>query len=455
VVNKPAVAADRAVPALILKAGRYPLHSGGLAAIRTLGRLGVPVYAITEDRFTPAALSRYCSGRFGSPVSTVAGSQDPRQAVTALRAIGRRIGARCVLVPVDDESAVLIAEHAGDLAEHFLFPGIAPGLPRQLANKAALFALCRQFGVPAPHTVAPSTVAELTAYAAAGTFPVIAKNAEAWVARHAALVPGTTVLRTPAELLALVRPGGAALNLILQEYLPPEHAQDWITHLYCDASGEAVVLGTGIKVRSWPPHAGVTACARVADNPVLALLARRFCRDVGFRGVADLDWRLDLRDGQYKLVDFNPRMGNQFRLFETRAGADVVRALHLDLTGRVIPAGGQIVGRRIIVEHVDLPARLAYRRSDAPLPAAASRAGPRHRAGTELAWLSAADPVPFLAMWLRFARPAAASIARVSRLPGGWRLPAAQSRLAGSRPRRRAGRPPADGKSVNIVRTER
>src|SRR5262249_30275198 len=81
-------------------------------------------------------------------------------------------------------------------------------------------------------------------------------------------------------------------------------------------------------------------------NPEVAALAERFCEEIGFRGIADLDWRLDLRDGRYKLVDFNPRVGNQFRLFETEAGIDVVRAMHLDLTGRPVPPGGQPVPRR-------------------------------------------------------------------------------------------------------------
>ena len=49
------VKADQRVPVLILKLGQYPLDSGGLAAVRTLGRLGIPVYAITEDPVTPAA----------------------------------------------------------------------------------------------------------------------------------------------------------------------------------------------------------------------------------------------------------------------------------------------------------------------------------------------------------------------------------------------------------------
>ena len=36
--------ADPDVPGLIVKFGDYPLHHGGVGAIRSLGRLGVPMH---------------------------------------------------------------------------------------------------------------------------------------------------------------------------------------------------------------------------------------------------------------------------------------------------------------------------------------------------------------------------------------------------------------------------
>ena len=81
--------ADRAVPGLIVKFGDYPLHHGGVGAIRSLGRLGVPMYAITEDAHTPAAASRYLKRAFVWPTT---GAEDPGRLVEGLRRIGRRIG---------------------------------------------------------------------------------------------------------------------------------------------------------------------------------------------------------------------------------------------------------------------------------------------------------------------------------------------------------------------------
>ena len=138
---------------------------------------------------------------------------------------------------------------------------------------------------------------------------------------------------------------------------------------------------TGVKVRSWPPHAGMTANAYVVDNPELADLAARFIKQIGFTGIIDLDLRFDRRDGLYKLLDFNPRMGAQFRLFESESGVDVVRGQHLDLTGRG-PGGGTAGGPPVHRgEHRPArPARLPPQRLYD-----AARAGARERDGAGLA----------------------------------------------------------------------
>lgn len=101
--------AARDVPGLIVKFGDYPLHHGGVGAIRSLGRLGVPMYAITEDRYTPAAASRYLERAFVWPTR---GTEGPDALVEGLLRVGRRIDRPAVLIPTDEEAAVLIAERS-------------------------------------------------------------------------------------------------------------------------------------------------------------------------------------------------------------------------------------------------------------------------------------------------------------------------------------------------------
>ena len=169
----------------------------------------------------------------------------------------------------------------------------------------------------------PTTQSEASAVVENLTFPLVAKSQAVFERHRSGGVDRTTRIDDAEQLVALARTWGEEFDVTLQEYLPCEDAEDWIVHAYCDASSTCVVEFTGVKLRSWPPHAGFTTCALSVPNDELADIAARLVRSIGFRGILDLDFRYDRRDGKYKLLDFNPRVGAQFRLFETGAGIDV------------------------------------------------------------------------------------------------------------------------------------
>ncbi|WP_370092401.1 ATP-grasp domain-containing protein [Streptacidiphilus sp. MAP12-20] len=403
------LAPDTAVPALVLKFGHYPLHHGGVGAIRSLGRLGIEVHAVSEDRFTPAALSRYTRR---AHVWHTTGTEPPERLLTGLLRIGDRIGRPALLIPTDEEAAVLVAEHQRELDGRFLFPRTPDGLVRAVASKQGLHELCRRHGVSTPHAVFPESRAAVLEFAKSAVYPLVAKNRDPFARRASPAVPGTTRIDDAEALAALAEAWDERPGVVLQEYLPRADAEDWIVHMHTSATEDARVLFTAVKVRSWPPHAGMTAMAVTTPNEELAQQSADFCKEIGFAGVCDLDWRFDRRDGRYKLLDFNPRIGAQFRLFETEARVDLVRALHLHLTGRRIPAAPQIDGRRIVVENIDLLARLAYRRSDYRTPSAPPR---RSWTETELGWWAADDPLPFPVMLARSVGPGLRYVASTRR----------------------------------------
>ncbi len=401
------VAFDRSMPLLIVKVGRYPLHHGGVGAIRTLGRAGVPVYAVTEDRATPAAVSRHLRGRFVAPTS---GLEDEARLLEIFSGIGKQLGRPVIALPTDDEAAVFLAEHAEELAPWFIMPAVPSGLPRQLASKRGLHEMCVELGIPTPQAIFPSSLAEVAAFAERATFPVVAKNVDPFSRLRDPVVNNSTVIRTPESLLAQAATWPDPPAVMLQEYIPRAVAEDWIFHAYCDRQSECPVAFTGVKYRSWPPRAGVTSYARVVTNDALAQQSEELCRRLGFRGIVDLDWRFDRRDRRYKLLDFNPRVGAQFRLFETTAGIDVVRAMHLDLTGRPIPPGAPVAGRGFFVEYLDAPARLAYRRLGAGAAPVPHAPGP-----VEPAWFARDDMLPFIVAAARSTVPLAGRVRQLGR----------------------------------------
>jgi len=408
-MSRRTVPPDRCPPLLIVKIGCYPLHHGTVAAVRSLGRLGVPVYAVTEDRFAPVALSRYLTGRFLWPTT---GGEPVAALLDGLRRIGARLGRPAVALATDDEAAILLAAHRAELADLFLLPPVDPALPGRLADKQGLYTLCREHGVPTPETATATSVETLRDAVKRLGLPVVVKNPAPWERLLTPVVTGTTVLRDQEEVSAVEHALERSRHgsVLVQEYLPPAdgsaaQAEDWFAHLYCPTCERPPLVFTGIKLRSWPHGGGVTARGHAAAHPRLAAATADFCRAIGYRGIADLDWRRDPRDGRLKLVDFNPRVGAQFQVFRSTAGIDVVRAMYLDLTGRAVPHGEQIDARELVVEHLDAAAALdgrLHRRADPPHPRPVRR---------EAAWFAWDDPLPFAVATARFTAAAARRVA--------------------------------------------
>ncbi len=385
---------DATVPVLVFKTSRNVIQHSTLGIIRSLGRLGVPVYACVEDRFAPAAMSRYLTRAFVWDT----GGLNTEQLLTGMAAIGERLGRPTVLVPIDDSAATFVAEHSDVLAKWFLFPRLPRELPRRLANKRDLYLLCRSIGVPCPETAFPGSVDEVHAFIERVKFPAVVKAAE-----PQRLPKGTrsvSIAQTPQELLAIYRQAQSpeSPNLIFQEYIPESHAEDWIFHGYCNPQTDCLVTFTGKKLRSHPAFAGPTTLGVSVLNEPLSRQTETLLKAVAYAGIVDIDYRLDKRDGQYKLLDFNPRIGANFRMFEDRAGVDVVRALHLDLTRRTVRRLPMVEGRTFIVEPYDLFTSLSYMRRGGLTVRGWWRSLKGKR---EIAWFSRNDPVPFLTMCVR------------------------------------------------------
>ncbi|MEY9893165.1 D-aspartate ligase [Catenulispora sp. MAP5-51] len=391
------VGADTATDAVLLKLDRNVFHHGGLGVIRSLGRLGIRVHAMREDRFAPAGASRYAR-RTVSPMPDCAAPDD---VLDQLDRLADRLPGPALLVTTDDAGAILLAEHGDKLRPRYLFPAPPADLPRRAAGKATLAEICRVAGVPHPATTVPVDAAEAAAFADLHGYPVVAKVNRPWSADKSVGLQSTTIVRGRDEMLTLVEQArratgdGPDTGLLLQEYLAPAPAgtrQDWFFHGYFDASSKCMFGHTGTKERSFPVHAGLTTYGTWAPNERLRAEAVALLSGLGYQGIVDLDYRWDPRDDSYRLLDFNPRLGAQFRLFQDSAGIDAVRAMHLDLTGRGFTPGDAVPGRSLLVENYDpIAARILRREGELSLRSWLRSA----RAADEAAWFARDDLAPF------------------------------------------------------------
>jgi D-aspartate ligase len=366
-------------------------HHGGLAVTRSLGRLGIPLFNVDATRWAPALFSRYCRGKFVWDLDSAA----PAKSVDRLVSIARGVGRRCILIPTTDQAAIFVSDHGEHLKDWYLFPSQQRAIVHSLCSKKNLWDLARKFRVPTPQTFCPQSRAELLEYLESVELPVMVKGVEGKLKTATGKTKMIIRSRQEARALHCLIEETTARNLIVQEYIPGAEDTVWMFNGYFNKQSECLAAFTGRKLRQCPIYTGVTSLGICQKNEVVEENAKQFMQALGYQGIVDIDFRFDARDGQYKVLDVNPRIGSTFRLFVSNDGMDVARILYLDLTGQpVTPARAQ-EGRKWMVEDYDLAACFRYRQERKLI----LREWFRSLSGIrESAFLAKDDPIPMLMM---------------------------------------------------------
>jgi predicted ATP-grasp superfamily ATP-dependent carboligase len=316
---------------------------------------------------------------------------------------------------------LLTARHREALASCFDFPSNTVELVERLISKLEMSRIAQEHGVPVPRTLLPRNERELLELEAEFRYPVMLKPC------FGSGATGRTdqfmvIARDRSELLAeyRARENPASPNMMLQEYIPGGDDQIYIFNGYFDSQSRCLAGFTGRKLRQHPIHRGCASMGEQCANEAVAEHMVRFLGAVGYRGIVDAGLRYDARDGQYKLLDVNPRVGQAFRLFLSLDGTDVVRCMYRDLTGQ--PVGSPLVqreGRRWVIEDYDLVSFSAYRR-EGSLSLGQWLAS--FRGVEEGAWWCWRDPAPFAVTAARMASRAVRYLVkqlRVAEPPAG------------------------------------
>lgn len=388
-------------PIVILGLAGLSMHHGALGAMRSAGRLGIAVFDVRRGGDSQIERSRYCSGSLWLPTGA-----DEEHLLEAVCTFGRE-HYRAILLAVDDAGAMFVDDHAQELSDVFLLPSQPPGLARRLADKRTMYGLCQEHSIATPRSSFPTSETDVREQAGTTGFPVVLKRIDA---SHpvAPATPNVFVAHDSEELLAAYRSMESTLspNVMLQEHIPGGPEADWMFNGYFDGESRCKASFVGRKLRQSPPGAGATTLGLCQSNHEVKQTSERFMTALGYRGPVDADYRLDRRDGRYKLLDVNPRIGASFRLFAADDGTDVLRAMYMDLTGEDARVVGQRDGRRWLVEPLDLRSSLIHaRRGELTMREwLASMRGVE-----EGAWWARDDPLPFVFMFAGLLR---------DRLPG-------------------------------------
>ncbi len=359
-----------------------------LGTIRSLGALGIPVFA-TCSPGDVAARSRWARVLNGglpefSTVEQLAGY------------LGKSPEERMVLIPCSDTWTETVASLAPDLARRYPSFVSPLGVLKELTDKEKFATLVRLHAIPHPqthfvHGLSDLDQVELTP----GTqFFLKARNSQQFIARtgvKAYMVSSREEIhRRVAELSA------AGLGVVLQEYIPGPPTNHYFVDGFANGEGMILARFARQRLRMHPPHFGNSTYLRsvaLSDVPDIVATVDRLINRCGLRGIFSVELKRDEHTGIAKVLEVNARPW-WYVHYATACGVNVCEMTYRAALGQPVAAsdGRYRVGRTCVYVRPDYRAYRELRREGKlSLPTVVS-----DWIGGEHMILSMADPMPFI-----------------------------------------------------------
>ncbi len=348
----------------------------GLAAIRSLGRAGVPVVAVDH---APSALGFRSRYALSLVCPDPAGDEDGFAA--CLTRLGDLIGRPAVVFPTHDPELNALSRHRGELEERFLYPFPAPEPLARIQSKRRQLEAAEAAGVAVPLTAHPASPAEALAHAEAVGYPVLVKPSDPDGFKRR-FQRQAFRCGSPAELERAYAQSEPFAPMV-QELIPGGDGELYTLGSYLAEDGEPLGLFCGRKLAQEPPGVGTCRVGEAVwvDEVVESGLA--LLRALSCHGISQVELKRDPRDGRYKLMEVNPRLW-QWHGLAAACGVDLPLIAYRDLLGeRPAPVRMRGEGKRWAIS-VLAKRRPAFQRPpyvdavlavDDPLPGAVQLVG--------------------------------------------------------------------------------
>jgi D-aspartate ligase len=331
----------------------------GLAIARSLGRHGIPVCVIDDER-SIARASRY--------VGRVVHAPELRSEASTLHAVSAAVRKHqlsgWVLYPTREENVIAIAANREALLSELRVP--TPGLAtvRLAWDKREMYRLAGSLSVPIPRTWFPEAAADLDQIQMTGPLVVkpaikehffYATHAKAWRADDRAQLASCFQRATDI----------AGHGEVIVQELIPGGGQDQYAFCALFRDGRAVASMTVQRRRQHPSDFGrASTYVETISLPEIVESSIRYLRAIGYYGLVELEYKRDPRDGMYKLLDVNARTWGYHSLGRS-AGVDFPYLLFRDQLGEQVDEVHARAGIRWIRLATDIPNAIRDIRSGA------------------------------------------------------------------------------------------
>ena len=286
----------------------------GLCAVRSLGRKGIPTAVVQTRAHHIAEYSHWASESH----NLLDFYSEPESLLELLEYNSRRWRGR-VLLPASDRTLTLLAKNRDRLLRDYRVPVPPWEITQKLLRKDVTNSIAREVGVDTPRDYGPAIAS--TANRKDISYPVIVKpvlshDFTVLFGQKLFVAHDRRELEGAIEKLAVT-----GLEARVVDLIPGPDSQFYNYTFFLDERGDPVAEFGFRKLRKSPPRYGVGRVVESADVPELREPTLELLRQMGWSGIASAEYKLDPRDGRFRLMEVNGRLYLTVGL-AVRAGVD-------------------------------------------------------------------------------------------------------------------------------------
>lgn len=360
----------------------------GLGILRSLARRNVPTYLLDHE---------LCIGRFSRYPHRFIKCPNVSQEASLFKMLidlaQRDKLDGWLIYPNDDETVRFLASNKQQLEKYYRVTTPSWDVVKFAYDKRLTYQLAEKCGIAVPKTLYVCNIREVEQLDI--RFPVVIKPSVKEPFYRLTKKKAIRVDNQP-QLVQEFTGASSIVNgsgLMIQELIPggPECLFS-VGSLYKD--GDFLGRVVARRPRQHPMDFGhATTYAVTVDIPKLEESARRILGAMGYYGLSEVEFMLDPRDGQYKLLEINARPWGWHTL-AIGAGVDLPYLLYQDMLGEKVKQDGFETDVKWIRAVTDIPTAL--------MEIVKGRMRITHyltslKGKKQFAVLSMTDPLPFFA----------------------------------------------------------
>jgi len=356
-----------------IKENKYPpavvsyMSYSGLGIVRSLGRKGIPVYALDPNKKQIGMNSRFCKSLVCPSLE-----ENEKEYLDFLVNLSKNFNQKPVLFLTGDNTVTFYAKYEHILDNYFLYTGPSGDIIQKVVKKDDLFNTARGSNTPVPETYIPKSLNDVKNIVSDIPYPCIIKPiaSNSWhkesvkkiLADSQKVIPANN----PQELIAeYERISRVDPDVIISEVVPGDDSQLYYFVTYISRNNQVLGKFAGRKVRLYPIHFGSASFVESAYDKELEEVSLNLLKSIGYRGLCGIEFKRDPRDNRYKLIEINARYG-LWDVLGRKCGVDTALLAYLDAVKEPIEKINDYkTGVKWICMNLDIKAYLAYKNENA------------------------------------------------------------------------------------------